>query len=37
MIESLGMGLPSLRAVLNLAVSLFGGVLAALAGFMLMS
>jgi CrcB protein len=37
MIESLGMGLASLRAVLNLALTLLGGVLAALAGLMLTS
>jgi len=37
MIEALGMGLASLRAALNLALSLLGGVLAALAGFMLTS
>lgn len=35
MIESLGLGLTSLRAALNLALSLLGGVLAGVAGFML--
>jgi fluoride exporter len=37
MIESLGLGLPSMRAALNLALSLLGGVLAVVAGFMLTS